>query len=53
MNREEMINYIIEIEGDKERVLLLTKPMNDTQIEKMYEAMVQQQMDYVDELVFA
>jgi len=53
MSREEMIEYIVEIEGNRERVLLLTKPMNDLQVQKMYEAMVQQQMDYVDELAFA
>lgn len=53
MSRDEMIEYIIELEGDKKRVMLLTKPMGDIQVKKMYEMMVRQQENILMEAAFS
>ena len=52
MSREEMINYMAEVEGNRQRVLLLTKPMNDLQVTRMYETMLKQQKNLLMEAAF-
>lgn len=52
MSRERMIDYIAELEGDRQRVLLLTEPMNDTQVKRMYERMAKEQENLEMEAVF-
>ena len=52
MTREDMIEYIIELEGNCRSVLMLTKPMNDFQLKMMYEEMLKQQNNFLLEAAF-
>lgn len=47
-----MIEYMVLIEGDRDRVVLLTNPMNDIQVKKMYEVMVREQENMLMEAAF-
>lgn len=52
MTRQEMIDYLIEVTGDRQRVERITKGMNDVQLQMMLNVTQRQQENELMELQF-
>ncbi|MGL4695227.1 hypothetical protein [Enterococcus larvae] len=52
MTRQEIIDYLIEVTGDRQHIERVSKGMNDIQLHRMFNVIQQQQDNELMELQF-